>query len=191
MKFTGRPLRSSASERRISQLPELWESYELNNGIRFSHRTAYNFLFESSKGREYLGIKCPLPRNCHVLNALVQLSKLKLLALDAEFFAHFGYTEWVKSMIESAANAESDTETALMNNIDRTMAIIDEQYQASASRTQQPVDFLSLVAYSRAHRYVQHVLDEQQNLADPKMTTRLICCIVFGLCTENSPDSLL
>ena len=92
-----------------------------------------------------------------------------------------------------------------MNNIDRTMTIID-QYQASASRTHwctrwgesseeaqrsqnanavldsipaalsiadlstenfstpppwQPVDFLSLAAYSRAHRYVQHVLDEQ------------------------------
>ena len=97
MKFTGRPLRSSASERRISQLPELWESYELNNGIRFCHRTAYDFLFEISKGREYLEINCPLPRNRYVLNTLVQLSKLKLLALDAEFFAHFGNTEWVKS----------------------------------------------------------------------------------------------
>ena len=92
--FTSRPLLSSASERRISQVPELWESYELNTGVRFCHRTAYDFLFENSKGREYLEINCPSLRNRYVLNALVQLSKCWLL--DAEFFAHFGYIEWVK-----------------------------------------------------------------------------------------------
>ena len=86
----------------------------------------------------------------------------------------------------------SQNANAVLGSIPAALSIADLSTENfSTPPPWQPVDFLSLAAYSRAHRYVQHVRDEQRKLADPKMTTRLICCTVFGLCTENSPDPFL
>lgn len=164
--------------------------------VTFCHQTAFEYLLDNEKGRQFLGLRAPFNLKClskYALQHELMLEKLRVLGIPACVHHQECFRSTIVDIVSLAARAEKDTgraEVSLMDNFDNIVAILDQEHLQRSPDTHwsirwgdplcSPHDFLSLAAYHSAYLYVQHVLNNRKDPIDRETASRLLYYTVFS-----------